>query len=345
MGVTEVYGRLEVNWIKGSTSRKILMKIRRYTKHSAPLKLICFADQDMDKSLNFSTTLPPYVMGSMAEQGVKDHLSAWKKVHTESFLGCVKTKVPLLVYEYICNGTLSHHLHGGFRPVPSDGSRIPTVTLSLEHRLRIAREIAGALSYLHSCASSAIFHRDTKSSNILLDENYRAVVSDFGLSRLVSIEKTHLTTQVGGTFGYLDPEYFRSGQLNDKSDVYAFGVVLLELLTSRKSVSSDSSSSEVLAMSFKSMFKQSRLLEMVDPHIARDVEGQELVPIVAKLAKRCLKSSGRNRPSMKVVAAELDELTVTRSYDKPHVDSFQENISLKSESLYSYSSDSLIEEN
>ncbi|KAJ8527595.1 hypothetical protein K7X08_015046 [Anisodus acutangulus] len=224
---------------------------------------------------------------------------------------CLETQVPLLVYEYICNGTLSHYLHGGSRPVPSDGSRIPTVTLSLEHRLRIAREIAGTLSYLHSCASSAIFHRDIKSSNILLDENYRAVVSDFGLSRLVSIEKTHLTTQVGGTFGYLDPEYFRSGQLNDKSDVYAFGVVLLELLTCRKSVSSDSSSSEVLAMSFKSMLKQSRLLVMVDPHIARDVEGQELVPIVAKLAKRCLKSNGRNRPSMKEVAAELDELTVT----------------------------------
>ncbi|XP_059275008.1 wall-associated receptor kinase 2-like [Lycium ferocissimum] len=265
--------------------------------------------------------------------------------HIVKVLGCcLETQVPLLVYEYISNGTLSHHLHGSSRPSPSE-SRTPTVTLSLEHRLRIAREIAGALSYLHSCASTTIFHRDIKSSNILLDENCRAVVSDFGLSRLVPLEKTHLTTQVGGTFGYLDPEYFRSGQLNDKSDVYAFGVVLLELLTSQRAISSDALSAENLAMRFKSMFKQSRLLEMVDPEIAREVEGQEMVSIVAKLAKRCLRSNARNRPSMKEVAAELDDLLVTRSYDMPHADSFQENISPKSGSLYSYSSDSIIEEN
>lgn len=100
------------------------------------------------------------------------------------------------------------------------------------------------------------------------------MVSDFGLSRLVPLEKNHLTTQIGGTFCYLDTEYFWFSQLNDKSDVYAFRVILLELFKSQRVVSSDASSSRNIAIRFKSMFKWSRLLEMVDPKIARGFEGQ-----------------------------------------------------------------------
>ncbi|KAL2474163.1 Wall-associated receptor kinase-like 22 [Forsythia ovata] len=189
-----------------------------------------------------------------------------------------ETEVPLLVYEYISNGTLYHqYLH--------DEPNISSI--SWENRLRIAVEVAGALSYLHSCVTTAIFHRDIKSSNILLDENYRAVVSDFGLSRSVPLDKTHLTTLVGGTFGYLDPEYFRLGQLNDKSDVYAFGVVLAELLTGQQAVSSKTD---------------------VEKRIATEGPEEEILA-VAKLAKRCLKLSARKRPCMKEVAAELDGLT------------------------------------
>ncbi|KAL7208078.1 hypothetical protein ACSBR1_029938 [Camellia fascicularis] len=120
-----------------------------------------------------------------------------------------KTDVPILIYEFIPNGTLSQHIHGSNEEFP----------LSWEMRFRIATEVAGALSYLHYAASIPIYHRDMKSTNILLDEKYKAKVSDFGTSTSIDVDNTHLTTRVQGTFGYLDPEYFQSSQFTDKSDV------------------------------------------------------------------------------------------------------------------------------
>ncbi|XP_009792200.1 wall-associated receptor kinase-like 8 [Nicotiana sylvestris] len=269
-------------------------------------------------------------------------LSQLSHRHIVKILGCcLETQVPLLVYEYISNGTLASHIHRNFSPSCSTTST--TIGLTWEHRLRVAAEAAGALSYLHSCASNAIFHRDIKSSNILLDENFRAVISDFGISRLVPIDKTHLTTLVGGTFGYLDPEYFRSGQLSDKSDVYAFGVVLAELLTSQKAVSLDTNNyDQGLVMRFKSSLKQGRILDIVDPEIV-ELVNEEVILAVAKLAKRCLKFNSRERPYMKEVATVLDQLRNTRS-DVICGNSFQDNVSLRSESSSSYVSDSQIEE-
>ncbi|PHT42417.1 putative wall-associated receptor kinase-like 11 [Capsicum baccatum] len=211
---------------------------------------------------------------------------------------CLETQVPLLVYEYISNGTLSFHIHENLghssNPTVSKSeldvqilSR-PAIILSWDHRLRIAAEIAGALSYMHSCASTPILHRDIKSSNILLDDNFRAVVSDFGLSRLLSVDKTHLTTLVGGAFGYIDLEYFRSGQLTDKCDVYAFGVILAELLTSQRVVTSNKQEDPGLVIRFTSSLKENRIIEIVDPEIVKGVEDEHMILAVAKLAKRCL---------------------------------------------------------
>ena len=217
--------------------------------------------------------------------------------HIVKLLGCcLESEVPLLVYEYVSNDTLSHHLH----------NEDHASTLSWEERLRIADEIAGALAYLHSYASTAILHRDIKSRNILLDENFRAVVSDFGLSRLIAHEKTHLSTLVQGTFGYLDPEYFRSGQFTDKSDVYGFGMILAELLTGEKVICS-SRSEESLAIHFRLAMKQNCLFEILDKVIVNEGQKKEILA-VAKIAKRCLKLSGKKRPAMKEIAADLHQL-------------------------------------
>ncbi|KAL3639322.1 hypothetical protein CASFOL_017229 [Castilleja foliolosa] len=143
-----------------------------------------------------------------------------------SLYGCTSrySKELLLVYEYIPNGTLADHLHG---PRAEPGS------LSWAVRLNIAVEAASALSYLHA---SAVIHRDVKSSNILLDNNFTVKVADFGLSRLIPVDMTHVSTGPQGTPGYVDPEYNEYYQLTEKSDVYSFGVVLIELISSKTAV-------------------------------------------------------------------------------------------------------------
>ena len=157
-----------------------------------------------------------------------------------------------------------------------------------------------------------IYHRDIKSSNILLDEKYRAKVADFGTSRSISIEQTHVTTRVQGTFGYLDPEYFQSSQFTEKSDVYSFGVVIVELLTGQKPISSSRSVEErSLATYFLRSMEENCLLEIIDARVL-EKGGKEEIIAVAKLAKRCLDLNGKKRPTMKTLAMELERIRASQ---------------------------------
>ncbi|KAM7514805.1 hypothetical protein LguiA_004388 [Lonicera macranthoides] len=209
---------------------------------------------------------------------------------------CLESEVPLLVYEFISNGTLSEHIHNESR-----GS-----SLSWEMRLKIAAESARAIAYLHYSISKPIIHRDIKSTNILLDDNYTTKVSDFGASRLVPLNQTQLTTLVQGTFGYLDPEYFHSGQLTKKSDVYSFGVVLAELLTRKEAYSFIRPEEDRnLATYFISSVKEDRLVEILDDKLVKDGNIEQLKE-VAMLVKRCLNVKGEERPTMEEVAIELE---------------------------------------
>lgn len=209
---------------------------------------------------------------------------------------CLETEVPLLVYEFVSNGTLSQHIHqnGAFE-------------MSWENRLRIATEIASAIAYLHSAASIPIIHRDIKSANILLDENYIAKVADFGASRLIPLDQTRVNTAVQGTFGYLDPEYFHSGELTDKSDVYSFGVMLVELLTGLKPVSMERPEEQrSLTGYFLSLTEKNEEFKIIDAPADEGHLQQVLAVIV--IAKKCLEWKGEERPPMKQIAADLQVL-------------------------------------
>ncbi|XP_031285956.1 wall-associated receptor kinase-like 22 [Pistacia vera] len=208
---------------------------------------------------------------------------------------CLETEVPLLVYKFIPNGTLFHHIN-------KENEEFP---ITWEMRLRIATEVASALYYLHSGASIPIYHRDIKSTNILLDEKYRAKVSDFGTSRSITVDQTHLTTHVQGTFGYVDLEYFQSSQFTEKSDAYSFGVVLAELLTGEKSIrSTNIEENRSLVAYFHSAIEENRLFEVLDTRVLKE-GGKEEIMKFANLTRRCLNPNGKKRPTMREVATEL----------------------------------------
>uniref|UniRef100_A0A0E0PDJ8 Protein kinase domain-containing protein n=1 Tax=Oryza rufipogon TaxID=4529 RepID=A0A0E0PDJ8_ORYRU len=219
---------------------------------------------------------------------------------------CLETKVPLLVYEFIPNGTLFQHIH----------NRSATLSLTWEDCLRIAEETAEALAYLHSTSSTPIIHRDIKSSNILLDENFVAKISDFGASRSVPSDHTHVTTLIQGTIGYLDPEYFQTSQLTEKSDVYSFGVVLAELLTRQKPISVGRPEESCnLAMYIVILLDERRLLQEIEPHILVEA-GEEQIYAVAQLSVRCLNVKGEERPVMREVASVLHSLRESFAKEK-----------------------------
>lgn len=217
---------------------------------------------------------------------------------------CVELDQPLLIYEYVARGTLFEHLHR------AESRQTPP--LNWLRRLFIAHHAADGLAYLHSSAVPPIYHRDVKTSNILLDKNLDAKVSDFGLSRLVELSErdcTHINTSAQGTLGYLDPEYYVNMQLTDRSDVYSFGVVLLELLTCKRAIDFNREEENVnLVVYMKRMFDEDNLMAVIDPTIKQGASEVELetMKAIGNLAAACLDERRQNRPSMKEVADEIE---------------------------------------
>ncbi|XP_039161081.1 wall-associated receptor kinase-like 1 [Eucalyptus grandis] len=205
---------------------------------------------------------------------------------------CLETESPLLVYEFISNGTLFQNLHDNI--------------VTWDMRLRIATEVARALSCLHSPASIPTYHWGIKSTNILLDDKYCTKVAAFATSKSVLVDKTDATTRVQGTFGYLDPEYLQSDQFTDKSDMYSFGLILVELLTGQEPMAFLGDDKEInLASYFLLLMSENRLFDTVDTRVLKQGEKEGIVPF-ANLARRCLKSHGKMRHTMKEVEIELD---------------------------------------
>lgn len=212
--------------------------------------------------------------------------------------GCTsrRSRELLLVYEFIPNGTVADHLHGKLST---------SSVLSWPVRLNIAIETADALAYLHH---KEIIHRDVKTNNILLDNEFHVKVADFGLSRLFPNDVTHVSTAPQGTPGYVDPEYYQCYQLTGKSDVYSFGVVLVELISSLQAVDTDRHRHDInLANMAITRIQNHTLNELVDPSLGfdKDYNIRRMTTAVAELAFRCLQQERDMRPSMDEVVATL----------------------------------------
>ncbi|XP_035546933.1 LEAF RUST 10 DISEASE-RESISTANCE LOCUS RECEPTOR-LIKE PROTEIN KINASE-like 1.2 isoform X4 [Juglans regia] len=205
----------------------------------------------------------------------------------------------VLVYEYVPNGTVADHLHG---------ERAKPGALPWPTRLNIAIETASALTYLHA---SAIIHRDVKTNNILLDDNFCVKVADFGLSRLFPTDVTHVSTAPQGTPGYVDPEYHECYQLTEKSDVFSFGVVLIELISSMPAVDITRHRHEInLSNMAVNKIQNKTLHELVDKTLGfeSDSKVKRTITAVAELAFQCLQHDKESRPSMAELLEELNDI-------------------------------------
>ncbi|XP_020586544.1 cysteine-rich receptor-like protein kinase 2 [Phalaenopsis equestris] len=220
-------------------------------------------------------------------------------------LGCsVEGPESLLVYEFLSNTSLDHYLFDAFKKAE----------LSWERRFDIIVGTAEGLSYLHNASVVRIIHRDIKASNVLLDEKFRAKISDFGLARYFAEDQSHVSTGLAGTFGYMAPEYIVHGQLTEKADIYSYGVLVLEIVTGRKNQNSISTSAEgySLMQQIWQNYNSDTLMSLLDHDLEGKCSKEEALRIF-RIGLLCVQASPSLRPPMwKVV-----EMLTTKSSDLP----------------------------
>ncbi|XP_066363927.1 cysteine-rich receptor-like protein kinase 2 [Miscanthus floridulus] len=205
-------------------------------------------------------------------------------------LGCsVDGPESLLVYEYLCNTSLDHSLFDAFKKT----------ALDWERRFEIVLGTAEGLSYLHSASEVRIIHRDIKASNIPLDERFRPKIADFGLARNFMEDQSHLSTGLAGTFGYMAPEYIVHGQLTEKADIYSYGVLVLEIITGRKSHNSVASSAEGLSLMalIWRHYNAGTLMELLDPNLREQCTKEDALRVF-HVGLLCAQASPNLRPPM-----------------------------------------------
>ncbi|KAK6143461.1 hypothetical protein DH2020_023809 [Rehmannia glutinosa] len=248
--------------------------------------------------------------GEREFQAEVDIISRVHHRHLVSLVGyCISGSQRMLVYEFVPNGTLEYHLHGAGRP-----------TMDWPTRLKIALGSAKGFAYLHEDCHPRIIHRDIKAANILLDHNYEAKVADFGLAKLSSDTNTHVSTRIMGTFGseilstsfrsYLAPEYASSGKLTEKSDVYSYGIMLLELITGRRpiDINRDDDDDTLVDWARPILIKVTEggsYEELVDPRLEDNYDPQEMHRMVYSAAA-CIRQSARRRPKMSQIVRALE---------------------------------------
>ncbi|EPS65809.1 hypothetical protein M569_08968, partial [Genlisea aurea] len=212
---------------------------------------------------------------------------------------CVEGTDRLLVYEYVNNGNLHQWLHNGKR-------KNSLGQLTWEGRLKIMIGTAKGLAYLHEGIEPKIVHRDIKSSNILIDDEFNPKISDFGLAKSMGGGTSHIVTTVMGTLGYVAPEHESSGFLNEKSDVYSFGVVLLETLTGREPIDVTGPAAEVhLVEWIKAMVGAKKSDQVVDPNLETRPSTSSLKRVLLT-SLRCIDPNVDQRPTMSQVVRMLE---------------------------------------
>lgn len=244
------------------------------------------------------------------EIAFESELALLSRLHHKHLVGlvgfCEENDERLLVYEYMSNGSLHDHLHSKNNILESSN-----ILNSWKMRIKIALDAARGIEYLHDYAVPPIIHRDIKSSNILLDANWTAKVSDFGLSLMgPDSNQEYMSTRAAGTVGYIDPEYYVLNVLTAKSDVYGLGVVLLELLTGKRAVFKEEVEGALpigivdYAVPQITVGELWRVLDRrVGPPEANEAEAVELM---ANMAMHCVKLEGKERPTMTDIVANLE---------------------------------------